>query len=327
DAWIELGKLFMYLGLFLIPIVLPLLPAIPKAFRKAPRLTILAAAVSGALVGAVMVKLYFLGHRFMPFTQNLLRIPTLGASTIMGVSVAPLAHRYRSLITYVSAVAAALLLSYLIFAIKCGAHLCRRALGRRQAPPTGPISNRAMTAVVSFSALLLSCALVLSQTMVVAIDRYYVMPLVPVIVCICLSWRWLRIKFHAALACLLVILFGAYSTCAEQDYMAWNRARWQALSELEQNGVHSSEIDGGMEYNFWRDIKLGADLDLHGTNFFNIHRGEKPRSSWRWWSINGERYIISFSPVPDYEVVATHRYFSALTMSYHEIYTLKSAKN
>jgi hypothetical protein len=126
--------------------------------------------------------------------------------------------------------------------------------------------------------------------------------------------RWLQIKPNWALTASVLLVMSAYSLCAEQDYMSWNRARWDAAHWLEVQGVSPAQIDAGAEYDFEHNHML------YNTRF----RGVEPYCHWRWWSITGERYIISFSPVPGYEQVAAQRYWSALTpFQYRQLLILK----
>ena len=98
--------------------------------------------------------------------------------------------------------------------------------------------------------------------------------------------------------------------------MAANRARWACIAKLEAKGLTYTDIDGGAEYNIVRNMKV----------YSSDYRGESPRRDWRWWPINGERYIVSFSTIPDYDLVDQADYYSLLTQSKHSVYVLKKAK-
>jgi hypothetical protein len=38
------------------------------------------------------------------------------------------------------------------------------------------------------------------------------------------------------------------------------------------------------------------------------------RDQWRWWPIHGEKYIVSFSPVPGYREIMHEGFFSLLSL-------------
>lgn len=86
-----------------------------------------------------------------------------------------------------------------------------------------------------------------------------------------------------ALASLL--LYGAFSTAGTHDYLSWNRARWQALHDVEaEQRVSASDIDGGYEFNGWY--------------LYDPEYRETPERSW-WW-VAGDDFMVTFGPVPGF---------------------------
>lgn len=85
----------------------------------------------------------------------------------------------------------------------------------------------------------------------------------------------------------LVIGIGAAAT---HDYFAWNRARWDAIRYAESIGVTVDKLDGGFEYNGFYGFET---------------RGRDVIAGKSWWWIKDDKYIVAFSLVPGYEVVAT----------------------
>jgi len=87
----------------------------------------------------------------------------------------------------------------------------------------------------------------------------------------------------------LVGVFGAYSITATHDYMAWNRARWDALDSLLANkDVTPDLIDGGFEFNGYY---------LQGR----VSEWSVAPKSW-WWVVD-DSYMVCFGEVPGYAVV------------------------
>jgi hypothetical protein len=127
---------------------------------------------------------------------------------------------------------------------------------------------------------------------VVAFDRYY-LPLLPILALALLPPAPLVVPRRAWIAAgALLALSGAFAVAATHDYLAWNRARWDALRQLtEDDGIDARRIDGGMEFN--------ARFFIPGTS------GGGGRS---WWWVIDDEYMISMGPVPGYEEVRRHPY-------------------
>jgi hypothetical protein len=173
--------------------------------------------------------------------------------------------------------------------------------------------------------LIVTLALVSLQGLVLDLDRYYLVTMAPAMLCLALCWRWLGARPLWPLSLGLASAIACYSVLATQDYMSWNRARWRAIAELESRGVRYDKIDGGPEYNFVRDPNLARSLVLGSGVHAFAHRGEPPRDSWRWWPVQKEDYIVSFSPVPGYDLIARQSYWSGLSFSQREVLVLRRA--
>ncbi|MGA7614426.1 MAG: glycosyltransferase family 39 protein [Thermoanaerobaculia bacterium] len=85
-----------------------------------------------------------------------------------------------------------------------------------------------------------------------------------------------------AIATSLLTLVAFFSIAATHDYLAWNRARWQAFDRLQSEGVTLAQLEGGYEIN---QYLLGG---FNGT----------------WDSaIVDDEYILAFNPVEGYRIV------------------------
>ena len=97
-------------------------------------------------------------------------------------------------------------------------------------------------------------------------DRY-LLPLLPMVLLlfptIKVAWR----SYRLGLAGLMVLLISFFSVAGTHDYLAWNRARWQALTYLESQGVENTQIDGGYEYNGWHQTSHRNPEHLHGKSW------------------------------------------------------------
>ncbi len=326
------GKMGFYLGLFCIPVLCAFTFLLKQLFQAEAKLASIWFVLSGGMVATTLTTLAVLEQKWMPFNQNLLRIPTLGALGIMGVSLPALGSRWRQWLTYLSGFFAFLLLALLgaglfrslLIAVRSIRRAWRSQIAGQQ-PDFKRNGTGAVTHLFCFTAVVVIAVMGSLQIQVVDLDRYYIMPLVPVLLCLGVLCRWQRVRVNWAISFALAGLVGIYSLCASQDYMSWNRARWRGLKTLEAMGTSPKEIDGGAEYNFLRHPDLQNALILKGTQHYFIERGEAPRDSWRWWPVRGESFIVSFSQIPGYEIVRREPYFSFLTFSTREVLILQQA--
>jgi len=320
------GELLVYLGLFALPVLVCFAPAVWRCFGKQNSVGALAPSTAAALIVFSLSKFIFGENRWMPFSQNLLRLPELGAHTILGINQVALSQKWRSNLTYLSGAAGFILSIFLLDTFARTVKNLWRVF-RSEAYPSVEIQagRRFGNALAALAAVLIfgfQFAFNTLQSTFSDIDRYYLFPFLGASLCLALAWRWHKVRFAKLLALPVLALLFFYSVAATQDMMAWNRARWDGIEILEKQGVKFQEIDGGAEYNYARDPQLFKNLILHDTWYEFTHRGEAPRDQWRWWTVAGEQYIISFSPVPNYEQLAKVPYWSALSGK-REILVLK----
>ena len=125
-------------------------------------------------------------------------------------------------------------------------------------------------------------------------DRY-LLPLLPLLAACLLmttgvkgssvTWRYLAV--------ILLLAFGAFSVAGTHDYLAWNRCRWTALTEVQTSkGIGPERIDGGFEFNGWT---------MYQPRWLIM-----PRKSW-WW-VKNDDFLVSFSPQPGYVIWRSYPY-------------------
>ncbi len=140
-------------------------------------------------------------------------------------------------------------------------------------------------------------------------DRYLLTPLVLVTLLLALDGERLPSFKVAALPVALLLLFAFYSVAGTHDYLAWNRARWQALRQLtEHETVPYYQINGGFEYNGYM---LFTDESL------------RAKKTDKWWALEDDRYVTTFGRIAGYQVVRTYEYDRWLPFSTGKIFVLK----
>lgn len=109
---------------------------------------------------------------------------------------------------------------------------------------------------------------------------------------------------------IIVCLMAAFSVLATHDYLAWNRARWEALHYLTVGkGVPPNKIDGGFEFNGWH--KPGP-------------RGERDYKSW-WW-VDEQAFVVAFGDLPSFSKEMAFPYQRWLPPGRDSVFVLKEIK-
>lgn len=320
------GEICAYLGVFFLPALLCFLPTFKKfVFRNQSISAIWPVVCASALVFSFSK--FIAEGRWMPFNQNLIRLPELGAHTVLGINLVALGIKWRQALTWLSGLSGIIFSVLILDAVQRTLTMLWREL--RSKTHSRPVLTSKYKLLVSSVAILAAFgfqfAFTCLQSTFSDLDRYYLFPGLVAVPCLALAWRYQRVRVIWFLAVPVLLCLSAYSIAATQDLMAWNRARWSAIESLERNAISFEQIEGGAEYNYARDPMLFKSLILHDTWYELTHKGEPPRDAWRWWSVHSEDYIISFSPVPAYEQIATNKYWSALSGN-REILTLKKIK-
>ena len=267
----------IYIGLF----TLPLLIALGMNIRQAssPQTRRLTVFTGPALFAALLGLLLWQG-RTMPLTGNVLFDIGLGPTLLRDTYFLKLPHwptapkEFWLIVTAAAVLGSVLLLHHLLAA---GSRLIR--------PPTSePRAERARMIFLISATVMYAIALGITGFM----DRYLFW-LLPLLVCIMLAPRNAArlptsiLPIGAAVA--LTLVYGLFAVGGTRDYLAWNRTRWQALTDLvAKDGISYRNIDGGFEFNGWYA--------------YDAKYRQRPAKSW-WW-VENDDYMVSFGQMPGY---------------------------
>jgi hypothetical protein len=296
----HISMILLYMGLFLSPILLATKLVEPPPERKLRWVSIVISLVFVLL----SIRQMFERGTIMPIGDNVFIPEGIGPLTLRDTAilhqsdVAKLPLGFWIAVTAVSLFGQFLLLQriadYLI-----GAFRRRRGLGLRVDPTDLQPLMALMTAGIY-------CAPVVLVPLF--FDRYLV-PLIPLLAYWLLAtgrpaWTTALAPALSALVCAGLVL---YSVLGTHDYLAWNRARWQALTELERSGAADFRVvDGGFEYNGLR----GYDGRY------------KPPPEKTWWWVRDDPYIVSFGPIAGYEPVKRYECPNTLPPGLRTVYLL-----
>ncbi|MCM2279462.1 MAG: hypothetical protein NDJ89_15410 [Oligoflexia bacterium] len=126
-------------------------------------------------------------------------------------------------------------------------------------------------------------------------DRYYLLPLLGLLLALPIlvsasprekplePWR-LRLAFFAALP------LAFFTTAGVHDYFRWNEARWDHARSLRAEGVRSTDIDAGYEFNGW------TRLENPGTP-----TGPGCEENTGWYCLE-KNHVVAMQPLPGYSI-------------------------
>jgi hypothetical protein len=267
-----------YLGLFIAPFIGTLAPRRGALLRNAPVFW-----MSVALLFLVAVERSFTIGAVLPVLGNVLLISGLGPLTLRDTFLlnlnqppVPVYVVWMWVLGTVPCLAAA---SYLVIATW---REIRQTAGR-------PLPWQFILMVAVAGAYV--AAVLLISHPGPFFDRYF-LPLVPPLIAILvlLQRNPSQLSARQLSPCLLLLcLYAAFTIPAAHDYLAWNRARWQATSRLQQAGITPRQIDGGYEFNGWY---------LHDANY-----RKTPDKSY-WW-VADDTYVIASGPLPGYRQIGS----------------------
>jgi hypothetical protein len=276
---------FVYLGLFLLPILLLAgRRRLTELFRS--RLLTLATLLFTAFGG------YWLSFRRMPLMTNVFYAlgigpPTLRDTFLLGRPSTPSAGiAFWTVVTYLGFACAVVLVQASLVAVA-------KALNRL------PFSTEKRESLVMLlaSGLVYLVPVTILTAFSLAFDRYLIF-LVPVGIAVVIILAS-KVEMGKAgtpimimgVACL--VLYGAFSIAGTHDYLSWNRERWHAVNDLaKEQGVQANRIDGGYEFNGWY---------LYDPSY----RMTEEKS---YWWVDRDDFLITFGPVPMFTEVRRYPY-------------------
>jgi putative effector of murein hydrolase LrgA (UPF0299 family) len=275
--WVQL----IYVGLFVFPLAPPAATAFWRRLQARPgRRQLIALSALLAVIGAILVG----RGELMPLSGNVLFDFGLGPlllrdTYLLGLTHFPTAPQaFWAAVTAVAALGAATIVACLWEA--------RRTVFAARLKDPGRRDVRLTFVVLVGLVYAAGVAVSTVSPQYSFFDRYVVFLLVPAVVVVARAapvpdrlGNW-----PLAAAIVLVCIYGVFSVTQTHDYLAWNRARWQALGDLTRQGIPPVKIDGGFEFNAWYGYDPAAP----------------PTTAGGTWRRNGDEYVIALGPLPSY---------------------------
>lgn len=285
---LRLGIISIYLGGFLLPLVALFPPSLRNGFSTKKNGVALLLALAAGAMGLLAWPRLLWGNVLYNFGLG----PKLLRDGYFFINVQPTAPNWA--------------INALIFIGLCGAmaavYLLAKNGGQRLK------AGKANRAVAVFS---LTCLLIYGGFLMLDVhcfDRYFIVMLPFLLPLLLPEGQQNPNPKKAWLAVATLLPMAIFSITATHDYLAWNRARWQALDFLtKEKNITPDRIDGGFEFNGWHRP---------------TQQKEQPGPRSDWWVVDDE-YVVAFGNMEGYKKMTGFPYTRWLPPGVDSVFVLK----
>jgi hypothetical protein len=281
--------ILMYLGIFCLPLLILKSPHLFMSFWKHQKIKLF----SILLLWVILIIPFFKNY-FQPFQGNLIYNLGIGPKLlkdtyILGFNKAPMLGDIGLFILSSIGILSSLL---------CLLHIFKSLAIKKNEP------QKSNNYFIIFSIIIYSGFLSISYFF----DRYILLLVPFALIILSKKTNVNTTKWQKIFAIITFSVICFFSIAATHDYLAWNKARWNALNFLmKEKEVTAHQIDGGFEFNGW--YQPGPCRDL------------TDKKSW-WW-VDNDEYIISFNKINEYKPYATYTYSHLMPGTNNYLYILK----
>jgi 4-amino-4-deoxy-L-arabinose transferase-like glycosyltransferase len=148
--------------------------------------------------------------------------------------------------------------------------------------------------------LLYTLTLTLPTLLFALFYERYILPFIPIAIILLLdAMRRVRLSLWSGAVGLLVM--GVFSIALMWDYWGWHEVRWAAAEKLVAEGVSLDHVDGGNEWDGWY---------LSSEAYAYIRAHDVPMTTNPWEYVIDPDYMITFTAVPGYHVEKEISFFN-----------------
>jgi 4-amino-4-deoxy-L-arabinose transferase-like glycosyltransferase len=307
----------VYLGLFVLPIVVGLVAALPRMVRSLDRRRRLVLLAGGVLPVVASIGAFglFTGHR--PWAPQFFDRQGVGPTDLRGGRPNVLSPTAVDVLVLVAFVAALVLLVVLL------------QRGRFEAEPRLGL----LLVVAAWLA-----AAVVAQSMPLRLDHYaydrYFLPLLPLAVAALLA-ATRSVRLLAPVAWSAVAAMAAFSVAATHDHLELQRATWRVAAGARAQGLSIHDVDGGAAWDGYHLYE--SDLEHHPLVNLRLLKELKVTPALRlgehdvspWWvgyyapSVTS-RFVVAGDRLYGYRVVRRLEYPSWLHADPQYVYLLRA---
>jgi hypothetical protein len=286
----RLGVILFFLGFFLLPVLIYLLPSFWIIIKPKIRWV--------SIVVSIILVFLIVSDETMIFRGNVLYNIGIGPVVLKdiswGINVHPTISNEFVTIIYIAGKAGSILL---IFTLICS--ILNLNFLKKDSKTLDKIKIQSIFFILGYMVFLF-------------LDKYfidrYLLLLVPFFLFIIIPDN-IQIKTLSSILAVVFLLFiGFFSVTATHDYLAWNKARWEGLNNLLKNGVSPHAIDGGFEFNAWYETGKKNKVEFTGKS---------------WWFVDDDKYLVAFGDYECYDKIKTYKFKRYLTNRNDSIYILE----
>lgn len=132
-------------------------------------------------------------------------------------------------------------------------------------------------------------------------DRY-LLPLFLILI-IALLQNIKHVKFSYFSSLILIAIFAYFSITQTKFYLNWNQTRWELATQATELTEDKTVIDGGYEWDGWNNY--WSTLENEKISFTDQEIQSKFWWQRRFFPKNSPLYLVSFSTLPNYEILET----------------------
>ena len=291
----------VYVGLFVLPIVLAALPAARRLVRGVPPGGwIIVCAWEAAVVGGVAA--FAATGRWLPYIPQFLGPGGPGAADVKSARPTLLELDFRRWATILCAAASVALALILARRVQAAATPARAKAGLVLA-----IGGWQIVGLLPPSYHYLSWS--------GSLDRY-LLPLLPISVCLAL-WALADVRIALPVGWIAVAVYAVVSTAGARDYLVFMDNVWDIAREANDAGVPNDKLDAGSGWDGYH---------LYERSLTDPVRSRTPNGPW-WIGFyaphTDSTYLVAGRPQPGYVIVRRHPYSLWLERQQTYLYLLR----
>jgi hypothetical protein len=291
----------MYLGFFMLPIAVALLPGMRGVIRKMQTAGWLLVCAWTAIFAGGLASYWVLGRR-MPYVPQFVGAGGLGPPDVRGARPRLFGELFFDWATVVCAV------SVFIVVLVLFSHVRNQPATSLGAGLVLAITIGQIVGIVPPSFHYMNRGY--------SLDRY-LLPLLPLGICL-LLWAASDLHLFQPVAWAIVGVFALFSIAATRDYLVYMNAVWETAGDANAAGVASERLDAGAAWDGYHLYTLGLDQGIT-----KARTRDGPWWTYFYGKATDSSYVVAGKPIPGYRLIWRRSYSSWLERDPTSVYLVR----